>query len=198
MTRLLIFVLCGVKMSLEELIMGYDKKLAELIANRRIDDGDNTLAYDKKLGLPKEYVRQCLTRPDMDDELMHAALMLEVDEDDLMKRYAKEKAVGFVRTNEFNKNVMSLGVDFTKGPHKTEFVYGLTPTLLMFVASHMSREFQTEEVYNPGRFRRFCEEYYETETDNEYKKIVTPEMWQKAVDDAIEYIISHYNPLERE
>ena len=174
----------------------YDKQLAKVIANRKIDDGDNTLDYSEKWGLPKGYVRECLTRPDMDEELMEVALNLELDEDDVMKRYAKETAIGLVKTREFSD--ISMGVDFTKGNRAPELVYGLTPTILMFVATHMSRELQTEEMYNPGHFRRFCEEYYETEPNDEYKKIVTPEIWNKAIDDAINYIRENYNALERE
>ena len=168
----------------------FDRQLAKVIANRRIDDGDNTLTYKKKWGLPEGYVRQCLTRPDMDDNLMEAALMLEVDEDDIMNHFANETALCFTSTNEFGS--LSMGVDFTDGRNKTAFVYGLTPTILMFIATHLSREEQTREVYNPGGFRRFCELYYENEPSQEYKQIVTPEMWNKAIDDAVEHIVSNY------
>ena len=144
--------------------------------------------------MPKDYERKSLLTPDMDEDLAYFALNLEVEENGLMKRYKNEKAVEFVKTTEFG--TIDLGVDFTRKNRRPELVYGLTPTMLMFVVSHLSRELQAEEIYNPGYFKRFCEEYYEHETNETYKKVVTPEIWNKAIEDTRNWLVENYNPMQ--
>lgn len=174
----------------------YNKDLEKVIADRKIDDGDNTLDYNKKWGLPKGYVRECLTRPDMDEELMEVALGMEDDEDEIMKEYAKETAYSFGKNEEFGD--IAYGIDFTKGRHDTAFVYFLTPTLLMYVASHMSRQLKVKELYNPGDFKNFCDEYYAhiVTTEQSYNKIITPDIWKKGVDNALNYIRENFDSSE--
>lgn len=149
---------------------------------------------NEKWGLPDGYERKSLLTPDMDEDLAYFALNLEVEENGLMKRYKNEKAVEFVKTTEFG--TIDLGVDFTRKNRRPELVYGLTPTMLMFVVSHLSRELQAEEIYNPGYFKRFCEEYYEHETNETYKKVVTPEIWNKAIEDTRNWLVENYNPMQ--
>ena len=149
---------------------------------------------NEKWGLPQGYERKSLLTLDMDDDLKFFALDLEIEENGLMKRFKNEKAVKFVKTTEFG--AIDLGVDFTRKNRYPQFVYGLTPTMLMFVVSHMSREMQAEEIYNPGYFKRFCEEYYERETNETYKKVVTPEIWNNAIDDAKNWLVENYNPMQ--
>lgn len=149
---------------------------------------------NEKWGLPDGYERKSLLTPDMDEDLAYFALNLEVEENGLMQRYKNEKAVEFVKTTEFG--TIDLGVDFTRKNRRPELVYGLTPTMLMFVVSHLSRELQAEEIYNPGYFKRFCEEYYEHETNETYKKVVTPEIWNKAIEDTRNWLVENYNPMQ--
>ena len=164
------------------------------ISNYYRDKVEKDFNDNKKWGLPRDYERKSLVRTGMDEDLALFALNLEVEENELMREYKKEKAVQLVR--EVQSGAVKYSVKFTKRWSEPQPVVSLTPTMLMFVVSHMSRELQAEEIYNPGYFKRFCQEYYENETNNRYKKVVTPADWDNAVDCARDWLVDNYNPIQ--
>ena len=104
----------------------------------------------------------------------------------------KNKECKLVRKHVRNEVVM--GVQFGEDKRPTTLL-DLTPTLVVFAATHLDRESRVKEIYGSGYFEKFCEEYYDTRTTDIFKKLVPEEVWNKHVNAAKTYVMGHYHSL---
>lgn len=146
--------------------------------------------------LPHDFERKNLARLDMSDKDMLLAMTMEYGEEYIMKKY-KDCECELINVMEDGHRHMGVAyVD--KRHHKLEPEVELTPTLFMFVATHLCRKNAVEEVYGGGVLRRFAEDYYQTQTTDVYKKIVNKKYWDKVVEDARLWVIENFDPLQLE
>ena len=151
---------------------------------------------DPEWKLPHDFERKNLARLDLSDRDMLFAMTMEYGENHIMNKH-KNCECELIHVMQDGHKCMGV-VYYDNGKKKLEPEVELTPTLLMFVATHLCRKNAVEEVYGSGVLRRFAEDYYQTQTTDVYKKIVDKKYWDKAVEDARLWVIENFDPLQLE
>ena len=163
------------------------KDIKKEIYKRRAKPNNNTFKKKAKWGLPENYIYHTLTKPGLTDDEMYFAMILENDERDIMNEFWDKQVIDY---NIFYEGgVKCMGVLFEDKEGNIDNVYGLTPTALVFLSSHLSNELLTSIIYDPSEqnyFIDFMHEYYETQTTDIYKKIISKEQWDEAIALSIE------------
>ena len=153
-----------------------------------------TMKVNPKWRLPEGYIREYISSPDMEKMDMLIAFTMEYGEELNMNKY-KNKKCKLVRIYDDGNLVMSADFGDESKPLP---VFELTPTLIMFIATHLEHDGIIQEAFGGGYLEQFCEEYYETQTTEVFKRIISKEKWQNTAKAAHEYVVEHFNSLERE